>query len=327
MEAILDHISLAESERALKIPTRVLTGELCTDVEELYSSTVDFVIDIDKNKVAPYTTRNGQPTSVFTKDSKVFVKKPPIIYVEDEITDEDLDKRSADRPNPYEDSGQEAFINGKIDALGRTVDRAVEVQAGNILQTGIAELKNASNVVLDTIDYGRDAALTYTIGTKWDNSSSKPVTDLETLIQKIFDKSGGTVDFVAMGYLAWAAALENEKFQKVCDKNFGNYGQADRQVRYDGGMLGGRIGSIDIWVIQDTRIMDSKKVAAACRQYINGVIYAGVTSEETGQRNATSRQLDMILANRPVRTLLSVKSAPVVKFPIIDSTGCIQVLT
>jgi hypothetical protein len=101
------------------------------------------------------------------------------------------------------------------------IERAIEVQAAQVLQTGVVTLKNGDN-----IDYKRKAASIKDVnvgGNYWNTSNGDPIKDLKEaceFLRKVGKSQGQTFDFI-MGEGAITAFLNNAKVKERADiRNF-----------------------------------------------------------------------------------------------------------
>lgn len=148
--------------------------------------------------------------------------------------------------NLRSESGQRLFNNNvkKLDALRMKIERAVELQRAQALQTGIVELKSGDN-----IDYKRlPESMKVLAGTaKWDApTTADPFNDIKVAGQFLREKGKSVGNFlnVIMGETAHSNFMQNDKV----------LAQADSR----------RIDLIKI----DNPVMDNK----------TGIVYHGVVS-------------------------------------------------
>lgn len=98
------------------------------------------------------------------------------------------------------------------------ISRAVELQASQILQTGILTLTNSAGNTVYTLDYQPKATHFPTTGTSWSViATADPLADLESLAEVI--RSDGKVDpdMLIMGATALNNFLDNAKVQARLD--------------------------------------------------------------------------------------------------------------
>jgi hypothetical protein len=96
------------------------------------------------------------------------------------------------------------------------IERAIQKQQAEVLQTGIVELKNGDN-----IDFGRKAESIVTLagGDKWDAETAKPIDNLKTamkFLRNVGHSKSGVIN-VFMRDTAMNNFLQNEQVIKVAD--------------------------------------------------------------------------------------------------------------
>lgn len=118
----------------------------------------------------------------------------------------------------------------------KKIKRAIELQAAQVLQTGIVTLKNS-----DSIDFKKDSTLNNVPAVKWDNASGLPIDDIEALCIEIYKKGKIKPDSVIFSADSWMAFRKNTSVQNFFDKRFIEPGLLRPEETVLGATLQGRI--------------------------------------------------------------------------------------
>lgn len=102
----------------------------------------------------------------------------------------------------------------EVDAM---ITRALELQASQILQTGILTLTNSAGDTVYTLDFLPKATHFPTTGTSWSAGGADPLADLESLAEVIRADGKVDPDRVIMGKVALKNFLANAKVQAQAD--------------------------------------------------------------------------------------------------------------
>lgn len=307
--------------------TTVLDGEYA-DVD---------LIDI-KAKVATYADENDESTLVEKPTRTMSSVKIPNIALKSRLTPSDLLKRPIGQTQ-YDGLASEAEeINKQIAYLTDMVYRAVELQAAQALQLGVTTI--AGNGVSNTITFGRDASLTYTIGTtKWDAAGGNPLSDLETLCKLILAKSGTLPNNVVMGSDALAAFMGNATVQAQFNMFNANYGQiAPTQINAEGAAYLGKVMipgfhlavySYPLGYIDSNNALQpyiaAKKVIVGCSTAQNQQVYGAI--RDVDGLKAAQFFPKIWKNNDPSCYYIGLKSSPLCMLSQPNATGCIQVIS
>ncbi len=135
--------------------------------------------------------------------------------------------------------------------LEAKINRTIEVQASQVLQTGTLSLKNQKGDATYTVDFFPKPTHFPTAGTAWNAGGADPLGDLEALADVIRDDSTWDADLLIMGSSAFDAFLKNDDVQKFFDNRRIEVGNIRPEVRGNGGKFQGfvSIGNyrFDIW--------------------------------------------------------------------------------
>lgn len=188
----------------------------------------------------------------------------------------------------------------KLAVLKNMIDRAIELQRAQALQTGIVTLKNGDN-----INYKRKAESIVALGAgfRWNEATGVPLTDLEaaaSFIRMEGLSAGATVN-VIFGRDAFAAFMSNAQVQKQADIR-----RIDRLtigMPQLNGVTGlgyhGQIAAFDftinLWTYSDfyetkegvkTAYIDPKNVVVIAEDFEANTAYAGIPAIMRDKNNA-----------------------------------------
>lgn len=181
--------------------------------------------------------------------------KPPIHKEAIPINSFDLIKRMPGM-NPFESPDFRAnailrLFNG-MTKVERKIRRAIELQASQVLQTGIVTLTDSNGVAVYTIDYKPKATHFPTAGTAWDQAGSDKIGDLNSLAEVIRNDGLSNPDELTFGVDAFEQFIKDEEVQKRYDNRRIDQGRiSPMEMRGQGGNYRGvvEIGNyrFDIW--------------------------------------------------------------------------------
>ena len=101
---------------------------------------------------------------------------------------------------------------GAFKYLRESIDNRVLMMATDILLTGKTTMVS-DDFPSVLVDYQRDASLTFAPTTKWDQAGATPITDIQTMINRVIDASG----MAPVAYLTSSAVLSkllaNQEFK------------------------------------------------------------------------------------------------------------------
>jgi len=328
----------------LLVPNTFLVKTFFRDMEEFASEAVDLDLYKGKRRVGAYVKRRaeGQLVDKIGYSTKTF--NPPYLKPKTPITPGDIQKRQAGQ-FLYDNSSNlssavEDFVARQINDLDNIITRNEELQAMQALFNGIVTALDVDGNTLATIDYGRDAALSYTVSTLWDAGTEDPLKDCRAARRLVQQKSGFTPRLVLMGSDAADAFLASSEVQGQLSKDWSARGNLAYDMREDGGIWLGHADGFDFWSY-DEYIIDpadstekllvpSKKVliaspnARATRTYgsIEVADFEGNLTIE-----AAARYVDMYGEKDPASTIVQVHSAPLMVTNHPDAYATLTVLT
>ena len=113
-------------------------------------------------------------------------------------------------------SDQEKMMIAQIAVMKRNhdaIDNSVLLMATGLLLNG-KYLLQSGDYEYNMVDYERDASLTFTPVTPWNQAGAKPVTDMETMEQRLLDAGGGSSKAYLMSGKVWVALSANDEFKE-----------------------------------------------------------------------------------------------------------------
>lgn len=151
--------------------------------------------------------------------------------------------------NPFEDVTflrnltRQFFSNMR--EIARKINRSIEVQASQVLQTGTVVLNDENGNAVYSINYSPKASHFPTAGTAWGSTGDTPIKDLNSLANEIRNNGLGDVDQGIFGEDAFEAMMENTDIQNRLDTRRADLGQIARMPV--GGTRGGNFrGTLDM---------------------------------------------------------------------------------
>jgi hypothetical protein len=183
--------------------------------------------------------------------------------------------------NPYDAAGIEygaqltsTLMRGYM-LINHKIERAVELQAAQILQTGQLSLTNAQGVIEYTLDFKPKATHFPTVGTAWTNAATcTPLDDIEALAEVIRNDGQVDPDRITFGEAAMSNFMNSAQVQAALDNRRIELGEINPSERDSGATYRGRmwIGSYvyELWTYNGrykdpvsgnpTRYVDANKV-------------------------------------------------------------------
>lgn len=182
--------------------------------------------------------------------------KPPIHKEALPINSFDLVKRMPGQ-NPFESPDFRANVMSRMFSgmtkIERKIRRSIELQASQVLQTGVVTLTDAAGTALYTLDYKPKATHFPTAGTSWATASgTQKISDINDLAEIIRNDGLADPDELHMGITAFDNFINDSDVQKRFDIRRIDQGTiAPMQQRGNGGTFRGivEIGNYryDVW--------------------------------------------------------------------------------
>ena len=141
--------------------------------------------------------------------------------------------------------------------IGGKIDRAVELQASQILQTGILTLTDGAGATVYTLDFKPKATHFPTTGTAWSTvATADPLGDLEALASVIRADGKIDPDMVIMGAVALKNFMRNADVLAQLDNRRIDIGEIAPEMVDSGATLYGHVWvgtyRMSIWTYPDT---------------------------------------------------------------------------
>jgi len=238
-------------------PTLFMTGFFRAPESNFHNSEfVEFDIERGEEDIAIVVTDLSTGTRMNSADlytNKSF--KPPIFDETIPLNSFDLIKRQPGS-DPFADISFRANIvrymmKGMIKLSGK-INRSIELQASQVLQTGTITLIDKNGVALYEIDFKPKSTHFPTAGTTWGQVGADPLADIDALAEVNRDDGKLDSDICVFGKDAWAEFVRDAKVQALLDNRRINKGDIMRtQNRGNGGKYHGTIDinnySYDLW--------------------------------------------------------------------------------
>lgn len=241
----------------ISTPTLFLSGMFLSPPENFFDSeTVEIDIARSNQDVAIVV----QSTNVGYRDSAAdkFTNKefkPPIYKERVPIDSAKLIQRQIGR-TPFDSPDYRGAViatlfKGLRDSEDR-IKRAMELQAKQVLQTGIVDLVDTAGTTLYTIDYKPKATHFPNAGTGWDQASPTMAADLEALAGVIIADGKVVPDQLLFGEGSWGLFIKDTAIQAVFENRRIDLGTiAPTPMRGDGAIFQGvvTLGNyrFDVW--------------------------------------------------------------------------------
>lgn len=229
-------------------PTLFLTGMFQAPPQNFHNSE-EVEIDImrseeDVSIVIQDLSTGYRMNSTDLYTNKAF--KPPVHKEAAPLNAFDLLKREFGA-DPFQDVNFQANATTRAFRQFRQVEnkirRAVELQASQVLQTGVVTLTDSAGTALYSLDYQPKTSHFPTAGTGWDQAGADPLGDLRSLGDTIRGDGLADPDQLVFGEDALALFLDNDDVQARLDNRRMNVGTINPQAQGNGGTYYG-----DIWI-------------------------------------------------------------------------------
>lgn len=182
---------------------------------------VEIDITTSGRKVAPTMTLTHGGVDYLEKTKYANWKiTPPVHKLSAPINSEDLYSRSPGM-NPYAMEGYSAKLmdraaQGLREAIGQ-INRAMELQMSQLLQTGDITLADSDGNAVYTLDYGTKATHFPTVSTGWDEAGATPLEDLVNLARTIVQDGKQQPNILIFGKDAWINFIKTEEVRVLFD--------------------------------------------------------------------------------------------------------------
>lgn len=189
-------------------------------------------------------------TDIYTNKSFV----PPIFREAVPINAFDLIKRFPGQ-HPFESVDFRGHLIARMMQGMRKVEakirRAVELQASQILQTGVLTLIDSGGLTLFSMDFKPKASHFPTVSISWDQATATIVADLTGLADQILDDGKVAPNQLIFGADAWEEFITSDKIKPRFDLRRAEQGIVEMSEMRGGGLFRGvaEIGNykFDLW--------------------------------------------------------------------------------
>ena len=238
-------------------PTMFLSGLFQSPPENFHESEeveVDIMrSDEDISIVVQDLSTGARMNSEDIFTNKAF--KPPTHDEEFPINSFDLIKREVGQDPFQSPVFRGNLITRAFRAMAKIeakIRRSIELQASQVLQTGIVTLIDSNGVALYTLDYKPKVSHFPTAGTAWNAGGADIIGDLVSLCNVIRSDGLDDPDQIIMGEASFEAAMQDTTFRDRFDARRADLGTiSPMQMRGGGGIFRGvvEVGNykLDIW--------------------------------------------------------------------------------
>jgi hypothetical protein len=238
-------------------PTMFLSGLFQSPPENFHTSE-EVEIDIVRSDEDISIVVQDLSTGYRMNSEDLFTNKgfkPPIYKEAIPLNSFDLIKRMPGQ-DPFQSPDFRANVvlrmfNG-MTKVERKIRRSVELQASQVLQTGVVTLSDSGGVALYTLDYKPKATHFPTSGTTWGQVGATIAADISALAEVVRNDGLADPDQLIMGVDAFEAFIADDDIQKRFDNRRIDLGTiSPMEMRGNGGSFRGvvEIGNYryDIW--------------------------------------------------------------------------------
>lgn len=226
-------------------PVRFLSGLFVSPPENFYNSE-SVEIDIVRSEEEVAIVIEDLSTGYRMNEASIYTNKefiPPIFKEAMTLNVFDLLKREPGSDPFAAISFQVAATRRAMQGFRKTEDkirRAIELQASQVLQSGVVTLINAAGDTLYSIDYSPKATHFPTVSIGWATlATAIPYADLEALAEVIRSDGLSNPDQLIFGAGAWGNFIENPKIQALLDNRRMEIGGIAPATRGEGGTFQG----------------------------------------------------------------------------------------
>ena len=238
-------------------PTMFLSGFFASPPQNFHNSQ-EVEIDIVRGGEDVAIVLTDLSTGYRVNETDVYTNKsfiPPIFKESVAINAFDLIKRMAG-DNPFQDPGFRGNVITRIFNGLRQSDakirRSIELQASQIMQTGIVTLIDSGGTALYTLDFKPKATHNVTAGTAWDAGGQNIAADISALAEVIRNDGLADPDMLIFGVDAYEAFIKDADIIQRFEGRRANQGAIEpMQKGGEGGTFRGRIEignySYELW--------------------------------------------------------------------------------
>ena len=185
------------------------------------ANTVEFDVRRDGRPIAVAVTSykaGGQINQIEKFTNKSF--EPPILYEEFALNSLELMQRQMGQ-DPFQDvnfmSAAQMRLSEGVEKMLMKIRRTVELQAAQVLQTGVVTLTDSAGNTVYTVDFGMRASHQIDAGVDWDETTSDPISDLEAMDEQVRLNGKKRISDFILGDSARSSFLSNSKVQALLE--------------------------------------------------------------------------------------------------------------
>lgn len=308
-------------------PPRTFWLDLCfPNVVTFDTETIDFDVVDKSRRLAPFVAPTAQGKIMRSEGFTTKQFRPAYVKPKGHVDPRRVFKRRAGEAYAGTLSPQarrNAIIADILNEHNEMHVRRREWMAVNALVEDQVTV-SGENYPTTVVQFGRDAGLKHALtgANQWGQAGIKPLDNLETWAEAMFEKSGYAPTHIVMGVTAWKTFRADADVQKALDTNYRG-GSSNLNVFEPGdgtyAQFRGVIGPWQLWTYNDTYVndagasqamMDQKKVVLLNPAGVEGArTYGAILDPEAGYV-ATEMYAKNWIENDPPAEFLMTQSAP-----------------
>ena len=236
--------TMLESYTQVRRPTYYLSSFFQTPASNFYN-TEEVQLDCERSQEDVAIAIQDRSTGYRANADDVYTNKSfkaPIYKESITVNSFDIQKRQAgDNPFKSLDDMNGTIIGRAMNGLlkvEKKIKRAIELQASQVLQTGIITLTDANGVALYELDYRPKATHFPTAGTSWATASGEQkLADIAAVADVIRSDGLATPDTLIMGQAAFDSLMRDSFVQSLYDNRAIIVGHVERNAVAEGGQI------------------------------------------------------------------------------------------
>lgn len=207
---------------------RFLSGFFRSPPENFYT-TEKVQLDVERSEEDIAIAITDHSTGYRMNEASIYTNKefiPPVFKEASPVNAFDLLKRSAGN-NPFADLNFQAEATARSLKQSRLVEakirRTIELQASQILTTGVVDLINADGVTIYTLDY-KPKSTHFPTAAPWNTGTPVIAADLNALAEILRSDGLMDPDMIIMGSGSYEAAITDTTFKARFDSRRADVG-------------------------------------------------------------------------------------------------------
>jgi hypothetical protein len=213
-------------------PTLFLSGMFRSPPENFHT-TEDVEVDVERGEETISIVMTDLSTGYRDNSADVYTNKrfkPPIFKEKGPINAFDLIQREPGQ-DPFTSPNFQANASARalklIAKMQAKIDRSRELQASQVLTTGIITLINAAGTTLYTLNFAPKATHFPTAAVAWDNASSTKIANIDSLADVIRTDGLRDPDMLVFGTDSWELFISDSAVAARFDNRRANLGSID----------------------------------------------------------------------------------------------------